>query len=447
MSETSARSVLGQLRAASTQLTLYPVDHPATGEVLAKLQQAANAISKDVVGEIVLSILGDSLYENRSLLAHASLEYNKLLRDLQGRGIESISFEYPVSEGDTYELAAFAAGLSGDIPAGGTIRLNEGPFTRAELESDEAISGLRRSYARSLDVLRGVSMALEVDEGFDLTGATWAVEQLVEHTLGQPSASLLLSTMKSHDEYTFYHSVNVCILSIALARLAGLPDDELRLLAVGALLHDIGKVRVQASTLQYPGRLNPEQWAEIKLHPQEGAAAILAAAAPGQEVAAVVAFEHHARFDGEGYPSLVYDRERHFFSRLVATTDTYDALTTRRSYRRAETPNRALQVLLQGAGSFYDPNMVHAFIKMVGVFPTGSLLRLGGGELVMVTRNNEEAADHPDVVLVQTATGEILDIPEPYSVVGRSIVDQVTPAGAGIDPAALLEVSGFEKAD
>ncbi|MDF1596242.1 MAG: HD-GYP domain-containing protein [Acidimicrobiia bacterium] len=446
MSEKAARALLGQLRGATKQLTLYPIDHPATGEVLAKLRQNADALSKDSVGEVVLSILGDSLYENRSLLAHASLEFNKLLRDLQSRGIESISFEYPVSEGDVYDLVAFAAGLSGDIPAGGTIRLNEGPFTRAELESDEAISGLRRSYARSLDVLRGVALALEVDEGFDLTGATWAVEQLVEQTLAQPSASLLLSTMKSHDEYTFYHSVNVCILSIALARLAGLPEDELKLLAVGALLHDIGKVRVQASTLQYPGRLNPEQWAEIKLHPQEGAAAILAAAAPGQEIAAVVAFEHHARFDGQGYPSLVYDRERHFFSRLVATADTYDALTTRRSYRRAETPNRALQVLLQGAGTFYDPSLVHAFIKMVGVYPTGSLLQLAGGELVMVTRNNDEASDYPDVVLVRTGTGESLEVPEPFSMHGRSIVDQVTPAGAGIDPAALLEVSGYRSA-
>ncbi|MFW2339020.1 MAG: HD-GYP domain-containing protein [Acidimicrobiia bacterium] len=444
MSERISRDVLSQLRAATTQLALYPLDHPATGEVLGKLRENANRLCKDTVGEVVLSILGDSLYENRSLLAHASLEYNKLLRDLQSRGIESISFEYPVSEGDVYDLAGFAAGLSGDIPAGGTIRLNEGPFTRAELESDEAISGLRRSYARSLDVLRGVTMALEVDEGFDLTGATWAVEQLVEHTLAQPSASLLLSTMKSHDEYTFYHSVNVCILSIALARLAGLPEDELKLLAVGALLHDIGKVRVQASTLQYPGRLNPEQWAEIKLHPQEGAAAILAAAAPGQEIAAVVAFEHHARFDGQGYPSLVYDRERHFFSRLVATADTYDALTTRRSYRRAETPNRALQVLLQGAGTFYDPNMVHAFIKMVGVYPTGSLLQLAGGELVMVTRNNNEAADHPDVVLVRSAGGASLEIPEPFSMIGRTVVDQLTPAGAGLDPAALLEVAGYQ---
>ena len=98
-----------------------------------------------------------------------------------------------------------------------------------------------------------------------------------------------------------------------------------------------------------------EQWAEIKLHPQEGAAAILAAAAPGQEIAAVVAFEHHARFDRQGYPGMTYSRPAHFFSRLVSTADTYDALTTRRSYRRAETPNRALRVLLQGGGTLYDP--------------------------------------------------------------------------------------------
>ncbi len=442
MTEPSMRTLLNYLRAVTRQLALYPDDHPALLDTLERGTAAANAVAGD--DEIAITLLGDSLYLDRQILPHTSLEFNGLLRDMQVRGVESITLRPTVSRGDFRDLAAFVGSLSHDVPAEGTIRLNERPFSRTELEADESFGGLRRSYARSLDVLRGVSLALEADEGFDLSGATWVVEQLVEQTLAEPAASVLLSTMKSHDEYTFYHSVNVCILSIALARLVGLPDDELKLLAVGSLLHDIGKVRVSAATLQFPGRLDKDQWTEIKQHPQEGAAAILAAAAPGQEIAAVVAFEHHARFDGQGYPPLVYSRPAHFFSRLVSTADTYDALTTRRSYRRAETPNRALRVLLQGAGTMYDPELVQAFIKMVGVYPIGSLLELDGGEVALVTATNPEPSELPGVVLVRGSDGKLIDDPQPITLGGRDIVDQLSPERAGIEPAALIEHVGID---
>jgi HD-GYP domain-containing protein (c-di-GMP phosphodiesterase class II) len=322
--------------------------------------------------------------------------------------------------------------------------LNESPFSKSDLESESSFATLRRSYTRSLDVLRGVSGALEVDEPIDLSAASWAVEQLVEQTISQPAASLLLSTMKSHDEYTFFHSVNVCILSIALGRVSGLEGEQLKVLAIGALLHDIGKIRVDPSVLQFPGRLDHDQWSQIKLHPQEGAAAIMAAAAPGQEIAATVAFEHHARFDGSGYPHVARrEHDLHFFSRLVSTTDTYDAITTRRSYRRAETPNRALGVLLKGSGTFYDPDFVRAFIDLVGIYPPGSMLLLDGGEIAMVTET-VEVGEVPELVLVKTADGTLLDDPEPIGAQGRTVLDQVIPGQVGVDPAALLEKAGIE---
>lgn len=438
MSDQHMRDFFNHLRSASRQMALYPDEHPALVEVVNKATDAANGLLVDA-SEQAITIIGDSLYLERTILPHASLEFNRLLRDMQARGVDSVTLTSRVSRGDMHDLAAFLAATSGDVPAEGTIRLNERPYSRSELETDTGFTGLRRSYARSLDVLRGLSLALDSDESFDLTGATWVVEQLVEQTLSQPAASVLLSTMKSHDEYTFYHSVNVCILSIALARMVGLPEEEIKLLAVGALLHDIGKVRVPIKTLQWPGRLDTEQWAEIKLHPQEGAAAILAAAAPGQEIAAVVAFEHHARFDRQGYPTMTYSRPAHFFSRLVSTADTYDALTTRRSYRRAETPNRALRVLLQGAGSLYDPDLVQTFIKMVGVYPVGSLLELDTGGVVMVTGNHQDPSELADVVLVRASDGLALSQPEPATLKDRIVVDQLTSDRAGVDPASLIE--------
>ena len=153
----------------------------------------------------------------------------------------------------------------------------------------------------------------------------------------------------------------------------------------------------------------------------------MAAAAPGQEIAATVAFEHHARFDGSGYPSVTRrEHDLHFFSRLVSTTDTYDAITTRRSYRRAETPNRALGVLLKGSGTFYDPDFVRAFIELVGIYPPGSLLQLDGGEVAMVSEM-VEAGEVPGLVIVKSADGTLLDEPEPVDGEGRMIVDQLIP--------------------
>lgn len=436
---TTPSDLLSAVRSLVRQYPLYPEGHPAADQLVdGTVEVAETLISASVEGEVVLSLLGDSIFVGPSVLAVESLEFNGLLRQLQACGIDSISFRAPVARGDVADLASFVIGVSGDYPAEGTIRLNERPYTADDVDDRGPMAGLRRSYARSLDVLRGLTFASQAGESFDLGGATWAVEQLLEQSLEHPAASLLLATVRSHDEYTFYHSVNVAILSLALARLTEVPEDQLTVLGVAAMLHDIGKVGVPASTLQHPGRLDTSQWGQIKLHPQDGAQTILAAASSTQEIAAVVALEHHGRFDGSGYPKVGYRKELHFYSRLVATTDTYDAITTRRSYRRAETPNRALRVLLKGSGRMYDPDFTRAFIKMMGAYPPGSLLLLENGEVAMVTENPENS-DYPDAVLVRTPGGELVSDPEPLPLADREIIDQLTADAVGVDPATLLE--------
>ena len=436
MSEPLIKQTLGGLRGAVTQLALYPTEHPA---VEASIERAAFAASGLVesAGETVLTILGDSLYHGQRLLAHTSLEFNGFFRTMQARGIDALTFDGFVSRADVRDLAEFLAGKISDVPAEGTIRLNESPFTSAQLAQSGEMSGLRKNYAKSLDVLRGIGQAMGAGQEFDLSGATLIVEQLVEQTISQPGASVLLASMKSHDEYTFYHSVNVCILAIALGRRVGLDDDTIGIMALGALLHDIGKLRVATSILQFPGRLDAEQWAEIKLHPQEGATAILAAAGPGQEVASVVALEHHRRFDGAGYPAPSRNREQHLFSRVVTAADVYDALTTRRSYRRADTPHQAIDVLVQGSGNHFDPVMVDQFIGLTGVYPAGSFLRLPDETVAMVTLN--VPGDRAEGLIVRSATGELLDDPEPVALDLSAPFDHVTSTEAGIDPASLLE--------
>ncbi len=436
MAEAYVRATLSALRGVVTQLSLYPPGHPAVEDALGSATKAADEMVGQN-GETVLTVLGDSLFLGRGLLAHASLEFNGFLRRLQSAGIDSITFAGHVSSGDLADVASLIAGRTGDLPAEGTVRLNTSSFTVSDLQSGATMSGLRRSYARSLDVLRGIGMAVGAGQEFDLSGASLVVENLLEQTLAQPGASVLLSTMKSHDEYTFYHSVNVCILSITMGRFLGMDDEALELMALGALLHDIGKLRVSAAVLQYPGRLDAEQWAEIKLHPQEGASAILAAAEPGQEIAAVVALEHHGRFDGAGYPASSANRAKHLFSRLVTAADVYDALTTRRSYRRAETPQQAVNVLTQGMGAHFDPDMVRGLVALLGVFPPGSLVRMRDGSIAMVTKASR--VDVPEGVRVIDVGGTRIAAPEPMQIDPGEVVEQLTSDSVGIDPASMLE--------
>jgi len=382
-------------------------------------------------GEAVISIAADAFYLDRQMLANASTEFHTLLTSMKQRKIDSVTIQKGATRRDLADLAALVAGLSTDLPAEGTIRINERTMSTSDLDI-RPMSGLRRTYAESLDTLRGVSTSrtlqlgevLDVVDGFIAGGATDA------------GSSLLMATVQNHDEITYYHSVNVCLLSMALGRFVGLSKEQIRLLGLGSLLHDIGRVVVDEAALLREGRLSNEDWAQVRLHPQEGALAIMAASGPGQEFAAAVALEHHARMDGGGYPDL-HGRRPSLFSRIVAIIDAYDAITSHRPYRPARTPNEALHVLLGGAGKAHDADLLRLFIEMMGHYPPGSLLRLPGGEVVMVIPSDDPAGS---AVVVRERDGTAVERPRPIPFAPGDVVAQLLPDEAGVDPGSLLEV-------
>jgi HD-GYP domain-containing protein (c-di-GMP phosphodiesterase class II) len=428
MSELIARNFLRALSNASRAMaTKQAEDH--TQDAVAALAGAAEVL---VAGpdEAVLSLVGDVVYLDRKMLPHASTEFDSLLADLKSRKIDSITVIAGATASDLADLAALVAGTSDDLPAEGTVRLNERRLRTSDLEI-RPLHELRRSYAFSLDTLREVSRG----GSLHLDGVVEAVDELIAGGAADASSSMLLATVQNHDEVTYYHSVNVCLLSMALGRFAGLGSYDTRMLGLGALLHDVGRVVVDEAALRNPGRLTNEDWAQVRLHPQEGASTIMAATGVGQEIAAVVALEHHARLDGTGYPDLG-GKQPHLFSRVVAIADAYDAITSFRPYRPARTPNEALRVLLQGVGTSYDPDLVRLFIQMTGEYPPGSLLLVDGGAIVMVTEFSDRARRG---LTVRSSAGEILETPEPTDLAATTILSQVMADEAGVDPGSLLE--------
>lgn len=431
MSESLVQMFLRGLRSAVTQTTLYPAHHPGFTTVIdAGLAAASSLADRD--DEVVISIRDDACYLDGKLLAHTSLTSASMISMIRERGIESIALRSPVLEPDYRSLVMFLAGLFDDPPALPSIRLNEESADR----SDQTVSALQKSYLGAVGSLRRASRRLAGSGSLELSPVMAAVDVMVDQSLTHGSASLLLASVTSHDEYTFYHSVNTCLMVVALARLIGLDRNDVVAMGAGAVLHDVGKVAIAHRTLNHPGRLNDDQWQEVSMHPQEGAQAILAAGGPGHEIAAAVALEHHARFDGLGYPHVPSRRVPHLFSSMVSVVDVYDALTSRRPYRRSHTPNRALQMLLHGAGTAFDPELVKLFIQMMGIFPPGSVLRLKGGELVVVVNHGLDVPLLSGVVVRDGAGNDVVRDMVAISV--DDVVEQVSADSVGVEPAALI---------
>ena len=175
---------------------------------------------------------------------------------------------------------------------------------------------------------------------------------------------LPLLQLREFDEYTTTHSLNVSVLAMALAEFLGLAARDVRAYGVAGLLHDLGKVRIPKEILTKPGKLNDEEWAVMRRHPADGARMILEGDR-NLELAAAVAYEHHVMLDGGGYPGMHYCRECHQASRLVHVCDVYDALRTKRPYRDAWEPERALDYIEGKSGTEFDPQLVQAFGAMM----------------------------------------------------------------------------------
>lgn len=446
------------LRRAVTYSRLYGTDHRLTLEASDEAAQAA----KVLMGShtlVELGFVGDTLFVNGEAEGEASLLFNGFVRTVTQSGIESITLQGQVDPDELGFVTRMIAGEIDGYDGGVTVRINEADLSSESLD-DTPTTGLRKTYTQSLDSLRSVGVALRSGGPVSLEATATSVRDLIRQGMEAPRASILLATVKSHHEYTFYHSVNTSILSLALAQLIGLSKEEQLLLGIGAMLHDIGKIGVSAAVLSHPGRLDEEQWAEIRRHPQIGAEAILAAAEPGQEVAAAVALEHHARFDGLGYPRLVYHdgtdghhhhhhhqgghgHPLHYFSRLVAVADTYDAVTTRRSYRRAEPPSRAMQILVNESGRSYDPDFVLAFAHLLGVHPPGTFLRLRSGIVVMVVGGRAKGGLAPKAVIVRDASGADVANPEPIRITQDDIVEHVSASALNASPTTILDKTGI----
>lgn len=242
-------------------------------------------------------------------------------------------------------------------------------------------------------------------EGLDLAGVLSSIDSLVDEVLANRHVVYALSEIRSVDSYTFAHSVNVCVLSCLLGLHFGYSRDDLRELALGAILHDIGKVKLSPELLKKTGRLDLHEMEEMKRHPRLGFEMLRECEGISLRTAHV-AYQHHERMDGRGYPRGLKGDAIHPFARIAMVVDTFDAMTSERAYRRAVPHHLSLALIGRMAGRQFPLDVVRALQQRVAKYPVGSRVRLSTGEVGVVIDVDRLRPDRPRVRLLEDAKGK-----------------------------------------
>jgi putative nucleotidyltransferase with HDIG domain len=241
------------------------------------------------------------------------------------------------------------------------------------------------------------------------------IDAMVQHN---SAAFLSVARLKTHDDYTFMHSIAVGALMTALAHQLGLDKNQVQLAGLGGIMHDIGKALMPHDILNKPGKLTDNEFDVVKKHPAAGAELLQTSGAPPEVID--IALHHHEKFNGQGYPDKLIGEEISVLSRMGAICDVYDAVTSDRPYKKAWDPASAIRNMASWEGHF-DKNIFQAFVKSVGIYPVGSLVRLSSQKLAVVTEPGVESLLKPKVKVFYSLTAkapiqmEVLDLAIPNS--------------------------------
>lgn len=276
----------------------------------------------------------------------------------------------------------------------------------SEKSDNEEFSNYKKQliYAKKLrdktrDYIDHVLDDVRMGKSVNTKDARIIVTNLVDSIVSSPDASMWLTHLKKRDEYTAIHSVNVCILTITFGRAIGVDKKDLINLGLGALLHDIGKMKTPLEILNKEGKLTKDEFTIMMRHPYEGYSVLKEDKNMSPESLEII-LSHHERLDGSGYPGNITEVKITYFTRIVSIVDVYDAITSDRVYHDGISPHDALNKLFQWMPGKYDKELMEKFIKTIGIYPIGSIVELKSGHVGMVAKFDEKNKLRPVIMLL-----------------------------------------------
>lgn len=430
-----AKELLRTLAVAQNNASLYPESHPLVRQSIEELVEAAAALGTLGFPEVSVNVYKGTLFVENQVFPEESVTYRRLVEEMLRRGVSAVTASASFSASDAAALAELLTaddvhdidGARAFLERRGAQGVTVAETTVLDEQASEAAGRehklrAREAYDSGVAAMRDVETQVKLGKVFEVEALQRVVNTLLDTLFRDPAAVLGLTAIKSHDDYTLNHAINVCILSLALGTSLGLDSESLKSLGLCALLYDLGKVRIPEDILNKEGPLTADEWSIVKSHATEGAD-LLKRIQLTDQMPMIVAFEHHLRHDLQGYPEPRTGQEQHLFSKVVALSDAYDAMTTRRPFRREIRPDKALAVLMQGRGKAYDPSLTKELVAMLGIYPMGAVVRLDDGTTAVVFRVNRDDLLHPRVKALVDPAGRWLETPE---IVDLRIVDAAT---------------------
>ncbi len=269
-----------------------------------------------------------------------------------------------------------------------------------KIEVERELPLARSHYQSAKSVAKDIMDGIRLGRSLDLNQARETVDNIVDSLLRNNDALVWLTKIKEKDEYTAEHSLNVCILSITFARFLGHDESDIRKIGLGGLLHDVGKSKIPLEVLNKTGRFTDHEFALMKKHPELGKSLLMGL--PKSDLSAIdVAYSHHERMDGKGYPRNLTPSQIPYFAKIVALTDTYDAITSNRCYDKGRASMEALDIIYKNRGTQFDEELAIAFIKCIGIFPPGSIVEMTNGEVGIVIAANNKSKLRPKLIIVK----------------------------------------------
>ncbi|RFO98438.1 phosphodiesterase [Rhodoferax lacus] len=258
----------------------------------------------------------------------------------------------------------------------------------------------------------------------DTGGAQKLVEEITDSVARNPSALISLARLKTVDDYTYMHSVAVCAMMVALAKQLKLDEQQTRVAGLAGLMHDLGKAMIPMEILNKPGKLTDAEFDIVKRHPSEGHRMLLT----GTNVDPVVldvCLHHHEKTDGSGYPEGLKDADISLFAKMGAVCDVYDAITSNRPYKPGWDPAESLRRMAEWAKGHFDMQVFQAFVKSMGIYPIGSLVRLSSGRLGVVVEQTGKSLTSPTVKVFFSTKSDMRIVPELVDLSRPGVTDKI----------------------
>lgn len=439
----TAKLTFQQLSGLLKNVTIYPESHPFLLSLIEKLAVTIDGLLSDRKEVAFYFVSGEMFFETHSMPIDSTIA--SLVEQFTDRDIGGIVFKAGITSEEFIKLAVL---INRDASAlaeeGGILSVfARENFSHINLHSvllvdkknkenvkEEEQEKAVKLFGEALAAVKEMARSMQSRQAANTRRLNKAIQDLVDNIIGNRDVFIALTNLKMHDEYTYAHLVNTSILAISMGALMSLEKPQMAALGIAAILHDIGKVRIPPEIINKTEMITEEECEAVLRHPIDGT--MIMSEIPGiKKIASAISFEHHLR---GGYPQIEGHQEQHLFSQIVSLADAYDVLTALRVYYHMPMPpDRVIGILVKKETNL-NSLLLKAFINMVGIFPIGTMLKLSGGDVGLVTHQTTDLM-RPRVLLLTKFDGSEKESGEEISLLEKrmDIEGTIDPRAANID--------------